>query len=81
MDDIARSVRHVHNQRTRTRDKHADPRSEDCERAPLVVSHDVGFRVTGGELVVELAESPGPVTKKILERLVESVDEDPGPKD
>lgn len=53
MDDIARSVRHVHNQRTRARDKHADPLSEDCERAPLVVSHDVGFRVTGGELVVE----------------------------
>lgn len=35
----------------------------------------------GGELVVELAESPGPITKKILERLAESVDEDPGPKD
>ena len=35
----------------------------------------------GGELVVELAESPGPVTKKILERLVDSVDEDPGPRD
>ena len=53
IDDIARSVRHVHNQLTRARDKHADPRSEDRDRAPLVVSHDTGFRVTGGELVVE----------------------------
>ena len=35
----------------------------------------------GGELVVELAECPGPVTKRILERLVATADEDPGPRD
>lgn len=35
----------------------------------------------GGELVVELAECPGPVTKQILERLVATADEDPGPRD
>ena len=35
----------------------------------------------GGELVVELAECPGPVTKRILERLVATADEDPGPRE